>query len=575
MLTAINVESMPEESSPAIPLIDGLLVTGGTGLRTMSANWVLLVALDAPLSPPGFAEQIQQVRSALSDLCKKYGISPMFLDSWTDRLARIDPTIHHSPQRYRRGIFDIGGIILHGLFGVATNSDLEKYQKILSDLRVDTETIMHFLPELTSAINQTRVYVQQNRQRLTKMEEHQNVIAEYMKQLVFQQQGAAHRLGSLEILQQVDRILNALELVGELYHQERNLYHDQRAALEVGHLTEDLLPPKVLEDILQQAISQGYHVITQLEWYYQTLEVKPIWSDNDNLLYRVKIPLVDDELYLLYTILTFPIPYPTTSISAQLELHSTYGFNTQTGGLFIPHSCQGTNPAVCRPGPVYGPGTMLCPRGILTGSQKPQDSCTVTITKGTNDSLITEVDLNKFVITTWGEAILERCAGEAENKFRLQADTYIMTVRATCSISGENWTVHGISEQNIEKHLVHTQIVIPPRINVTVVLPEEKIPELFINSPNAERTAIPNIPLSLRFHKPQPDHVNKNSGHLLWATIALVLMIGACMIAMVYYVYTTKYRQLEDTILNPYVPVPTPLASITLRSDPEDISAPI
>ena len=145
-LATTDAESIQEASSPAKPLVDGLLVTGGTGLRTLAANWVLLVALDAPLSPPGLAEQIQKVRSTLDELCDQYGISQGFLNSWVDRLTRIDPTEQTLDHRYRRGLLDIGGLILHGLFGVATDSDIEKYQDILSDLRVDTNAIMHILP---------------------------------------------------------------------------------------------------------------------------------------------------------------------------------------------------------------------------------------------------------------------------------------------------------------------------------------------------------------------------------------------------------------------------------------------
>ncbi len=113
-LATMDVESIQEASSPAKPLVDGLLVTGGTGLQTLSANWVLLVALDAQLSPPGLAEQIQKVRSTLDDLCDQYGISQGFLNSWVDRLTWIDPTVQTLDQRYRRGLLDIGGLVSHG-----------------------------------------------------------------------------------------------------------------------------------------------------------------------------------------------------------------------------------------------------------------------------------------------------------------------------------------------------------------------------------------------------------------------------------------------------------------------------
>jgi hypothetical protein len=459
---------------------------------------------------------------------------------------------------------------------VATDSDIEKYQDILSDLRVDTNAIMHILPELTSAVNHTRMYVQANRRNIISIAAHQKVIEEYFKQVAFQSNSFAARIGSLEIRQKVDRILTALELVGTLYHQEQVMYHTRRAALEVGHLTEDLLPPGVLEDILQQAISQRYQVITQLEWYYQTLKVEPIWSENDNLLYRVKIPLIHNEQFLQYVIQTFPVPYQNSDVSAQLELQNHYGFNTQTGSLFLPHSCQGRDPAVCRPGPMYGPGSLQCPRGILNGSQQPKDFCTVTVTKGINDSIIQELDINTYVLTTWGEDIMERCAGEIENRFKLKADTYIMTVRASCSISGENWTIQGITEQNIHKHVIKDLIIVPQNINITSVLSSEQIPELFIEHPDVELSVIPNVPLDLKLPKTQPKHVHFISGHLSWATTAfVVLLIGIFIIAVGYYMYKTKCHRSGDAVPNLYVPVPAPSASVTFRSDPEELTASI
>ncbi len=110
-----------ETSSPASSMIDGLLVTGGTGLRTLSANWILLVALDAPLPPSGLADKIHIIKSSITAVVKKHGLTDAVKGAWMDRLTRMDLGMESNNHRHRRGLYDIGGVILHGLFGLATD----------------------------------------------------------------------------------------------------------------------------------------------------------------------------------------------------------------------------------------------------------------------------------------------------------------------------------------------------------------------------------------------------------------------------------------------------------------------
>ncbi len=194
-----------------------------------------------------------------------------------------------------------------------------------------------------------------------------------------------------------------------------------------------------------------------------------------------------------------------------------------------------------------------------------------------NETIITEVDINKYVIIKWGENLIERCAGESENKFVTKADTYMLTVRPYCSISDDSWTVYGITENNINKHITRTDIVLPKlEINVTGVLLIAEVSKLFFNKSHAELSVIPNVPLDLRLPKTQPKHFQFISGHLSWATTTfVVLLIGIFVIAVGYYIYKTKYQRSEDAVPNFYVPVPAPSASVTFRSDPEEITATI
>lgn len=561
----ITIGLSQEASSPATPLIDGLLVSGGTGLRTLSANWILLVALDAPIPPSGLADQIQVVRSSISTVTKEYGITDAVQETWMDRLARMDPTTTgHTHHRYRRGLFDMGGMIIHKIFGLATDDQIKKYQKILNSLRLNMNDVIHVVPELITAVNQSRQYIRENRAKLQQIETHQEEITKYIEQLRVQGISYRTRITSLEIRQEMDRIMQALELVSDVYQQERAAYHVQRAALEVGHLTEDLLPPRTLEDILNQAISQGYHIVTQLEWYYQHLEVKPIFSESDNLLYQVIIPLIDNEQYLQYKIQTFPVPYINSELSAKLEVPEHLGFNTETGELFLPQFCQGENPSVCRSGPVYQSNRLQCPRGVLTGVKALNKYCTVEVVKGTNTTQITEIDINTYVMTTWGEIIIERCAGVNEKSYMLSANTYILKVCSTCSISGHNWAIHGIEEENINKHIRQEIITLPSKLNITKSLNKADLPQLFLHADkNVEMSAIQNVPIHLRSDLFRKGQLKQNKGHLTWIHLGVTMLIVLLSLTVVgYLAFKHVYCNLKMLKQKYYIPTPAPVPKV-------------
>ena len=69
---------------------------------------------------------------------------------------RIDP-----PSRVNCGLLDIGGTILHHLFGVATESQLARYKATMAELKRRQEDIAHAYGTLATVVNQTRTYVKQ------------------------------------------------------------------------------------------------------------------------------------------------------------------------------------------------------------------------------------------------------------------------------------------------------------------------------------------------------------------------------------------------------------------------------
>ena len=259
--------SVDYTSAQYIP--DGVLIHGGADLRGLKASWIVLIQLDAPVLPPGFIKQLNKVRRYYTPLVERFNISKPIVDAWEDRIERMTPlATNFKNVRHRRGLLDAGGHLLHILFGVATSEQVNKYTKLVTQLKDQNEAILHNIPELATMINQSRKYIKANEERITSIEAHEGVIRSYMRDMGKKLVAWEVRLNSAEVQIEMDRILSVLEMLYSEYSLQVNYFHGHRIALEEGRLTENLLPPRELRTILQLAVQRGYKYVEQVEWYY-------------------------------------------------------------------------------------------------------------------------------------------------------------------------------------------------------------------------------------------------------------------------------------------------------------------
>ena len=96
----------------------------------------------------------------------------------------------------------------------------------------------------------------------------------------------------------LERAMTSVENVVDSYSVAWRHYFTQRASLEMGHLTEYLLPRNKLYEILSHSSSMHMRSIHNIEWYYQHILVEPIWNQGSELIYKAEIPLISDTNYL-------------------------------------------------------------------------------------------------------------------------------------------------------------------------------------------------------------------------------------------------------------------------------------
>ena len=139
--------------------------------------------------------------------------------------------------RVKRGILDLGGEVLHVLFATVTN---RQYEQILKFMAKELNAVIHLQPELITAINQSRLYIQENRQDIVSLQKHQTQVDEYVSNMTRVFSEKFIKLGHVQIQLEMDCAISALELVYRNYKHQVALYHIHRQSLEQGRLTEDL-----------------------------------------------------------------------------------------------------------------------------------------------------------------------------------------------------------------------------------------------------------------------------------------------------------------------------------------------
>ena len=193
-----------------------------------------------------------------------------------------------------------------------------------------------------------------------------------------------------------------------------------------------------------------YHIIKNIEWYYQSLYVTPLWSEATTaLVYKIELPLIADRPYLLYNILSHPIPINESNIRVSIDVEPSYALDTVSGKLFIPTRCIGHQPTVCQPAAEFGLSMMTCARGLITNRSDLAKTCRMRVTNIISKPVITTIDLNQFAVTSWGEKLIIRCPGLTETHVTLKRGAYNLTCIKACTITAQKWSLQCINRSYI------------------------------------------------------------------------------------------------------------------------------
>ena len=463
--------------SVAEPLKDGLLVTGGEETRRHVATWTLLVTLDVPVEESGLRNRLLRLRTGITKLHDSLRSTDAVKASWLQRVSDIERTMLTdvpTHARARRGLLNFIGIISNKLFGTATESQVKECRRLLINASVSNRRISHLYNELTSVVNQTHYQVKDNRDHLRNMENYvgQAIIA--INKVISHLQSQQKKVSALVAHSFIGQILTAIEAQHNSWLRQLDKYRRQQASLDLGRLTEEILPVSELKRIIAAGLKIGLKA-PPVRWYYEHIQIQAMWEDTDKLVFKAELPFSDSINYLRYHLSSWPVYRNSTDTWIMLSVPADVAFHTESGGIFQPHHCLGERPAICHTGPIYDRSTFHCVRGILTNEDELRSHCRVTMAKYvTQGEMVSELSPGVFIIATPGEVFSLLCSGEAEKRLELTAGVYHIPLRANCRMHGHGWVISGIVSRSSSIVLDIPRLHITP-FNLSDWVPDQSI----------------------------------------------------------------------------------------------------
>ena len=571
------------EAATFTPMEDGLLVTGRTSLRAQAASWRVVVVVHTSLDLSIILRELKTLEAAVSSISPGR-VSELALQDWSGRFKKLRVALNtpraeeRNPERdlwrrrSRRGLLDAVGTLASFAFGVATEQEVMEVQEAVDKTRKQGRAVAHLVTELTSVVNGSRELIRENRRRL-------NEVATLVGQLADTENTTRRLLKhayNMQTQQNIDRVLEHIEREYAEYRERERQQARQKTALEMGRLTEDLLSLPTLIDILRRATQEDVVPVEPAEWYYQHTRIIPLWGDGtDSLVFKVELPLVRPVPYLGYKIRTYEVPYANSTTTVRLQAEGRYGLDTQTGAMFNPKICAGTNPQVCQAGPLYSSGGLDCARAVIS-ARDTRKVCRVQVVTRPDDSpqILTTEEPNRFVLLTWGETLTEHCTGRAERTYTLRRGTYSVTIQGGCILKSRAWSVRGLIERNSSVSRNNGAVPVHP-INLRDLLP----PETAFSLPKREHPLFPDLgevaSVTLGDHSGDLadsfEPIRWKTSRKWWLLLLVPCALLAAMIAGFY--LRRRLRNLKSTLREEtQQDVPAPELKSPVESSPGDLA---
>ena len=353
-------------------------------------------------------------------------------------LAPIPPT--PTSTRRKRGLIDGIGKLSSWLFGTATNDDIKKLTAFSRKVAGAVEGVATSQNQIIGKVNM----LGRNQRGLSRSLN--DLIQKHNRQeaALAALTGTVTGVHTLALVnQRMIRLMNTLSTFSELMHNRENFNQKARVtrlACESNTVNEDLVPPAILQEVLDSPLN---HAQVSVLKYYSYLQVQKIVTIDDTDYCIMRAPVFETIRNIEYTIATFPICNGTC---LQLTAPPPFLIIPVTEEITFPEVCVGYDPKACRPSVRYSKASMPCYTGLISGDVEAQKECVMTLhPRQIMSQPVPTTELNKYVLTTRDTSYHYRCPSIRPTSGKLKAGSYLINIAPGCMMDASEWILKGLT----------------------------------------------------------------------------------------------------------------------------------
>ena len=389
--------------------------------------------------------------------------------------------------RRKRSVLPFMGNVLHFLFGVSTDSSLAKVKSAFKKLAKEQNTIKHVIKENLSIINISRTEIQENRHTINgliySMEEasirFQN-ITNSLRRKIFDLNYFINIFLQADILIQEMRETNAQAL------SYINNINQQLNAFGTGHITQSIIPPKQLKQILSniahqlpETLSLPADIDENLWFYYRFLRCTLITKDNKFLIIS-SIHINDvSAKYSIFQIINVPVGYTNTTAVAFYKIdhsylaisldNTKYMFLSPSQALLCTHSLSN----LCAPStPIYPVITSKSCAISLFMHKSVNQNCKKMISSDTTLPSAIYITDGLWVITLIESITMTMvCDLNHKSRYIIKPFFQIIKLKHNCHAFSDVITLPAYFQGHSQAHIANTHESLVSVFNQSMILP--------------------------------------------------------------------------------------------------------
>jgi hypothetical protein len=420
-MTSLNITAVPS----------GIVITDRQELYS-ARSYVEVFVTIRDNRESKFIQDVNELCYKLRLQLTQTNVSSSTIDVLRHRLAILEERVHLQHHRPRRGLIDIIGNVAHVLFGTARDADVTALGNAVQKLGGATQGVIKTQDRSLAIVNKMST-------EYNKLQKHVNNINRNLQMHTEALQHITDAMQQFEIVNRMSHVLSLIESQLYYYFNSVERLHDARVTSTMGKVTEDVIAPAFLQEVLN---SVRNHKQLPLYWYYQALHVDYIFEYDDQLICKVHIPILDDEVFTLYNVQSFPIKGSSPNDYLRVYHDVQIALSSVNGDVLFTEDCIGTKPVVSSAAARFDVDNFQCIHGLLLNDDVRQKTCPVEHLSSIDPSYsIKEIGYNKFVGFTGDNSYIYRCPNAKPQLGKLLSGVYLIEIDPECALDTPSFLI--------------------------------------------------------------------------------------------------------------------------------------